>query len=322
MSKRILRDWAMLRRFLLALCRSDHLDKVTVHAVLVDVFNTFQSALYQIQLDYPPYARWREAPPNATALKAGAGAAATAFYGHGEMQEALVGVLLAKSNLHWRYKFMVIGTLATTLRDDVAVPLKAWDCLLDGLVSDISHLRKLCFRAVGTALELLQTTQQSKVDLDGSQRRFCDKNFQGWNGRAPLAPVNRYSCRVRAAAVTDEYRAQVRRLLEARFADAGFVESLTRVLSLVQSARAKHFVGSLAQMWKALFKGVGLPVLTAMSPFLAKIVAEKDAYAKLNTDVYLGQQCMAAEVVGVSPCMAGGRGGVSSLVRAQHPVFQ
>ena len=42
----------MLRRFVGALCRSDHLDKVSVHAVLVDVFNTFQSALYRIELRY------------------------------------------------------------------------------------------------------------------------------------------------------------------------------------------------------------------------------------------------------------------------------
>jgi hypothetical protein len=76
---------------------------------------------------------------------------------------SLVEVLKAKANLHWRYKFMVIATLATGLRDDSAAPLEVWDALLDGLISDISHLRKLSFRAVGTALELLQTVQQSKV---------------------------------------------------------------------------------------------------------------------------------------------------------------
>ena len=78
---------------------------------------------------------------------------------------SLVEVLKAKANLHWRYKFMVIATLATGLRDDSAAPLEVWDALLDGLISDISHLRKLCFRAVGTALELLQTVQQSKVHV-------------------------------------------------------------------------------------------------------------------------------------------------------------
>jgi|LauGreDrversion2_3_1035106.scaffolds.fasta_scaffold234782_1 hypothetical protein len=51
----------MLRRFMIALCRSDHLDKISVHAVLVEVFNTFQSALYRIELSYPPYTQWTEA---------------------------------------------------------------------------------------------------------------------------------------------------------------------------------------------------------------------------------------------------------------------
>ena len=63
LSKRILRDWGMLRRFVIALCRSDHLDKVSVHAVLVEAFNTFQSSLYQMELSYPRYTRWIEPPP-------------------------------------------------------------------------------------------------------------------------------------------------------------------------------------------------------------------------------------------------------------------
>jgi hypothetical protein len=150
---------------------------------------------------------------------------------------------------------------------------------------------------VSTALELLQTTQQSKEDADGMQRVFPDKNLQMWNGRAATAPIKRVSCRARAAAVTDEYREQVLKLVRQRFSDEGFIESLTKLLSLVQSARAKHFVGSLAQMWKALFKALGLPILDALKPFLSKVLSEKDGHAKLSTDVYLGQQCMAAEIV-------------------------
>jgi hypothetical protein len=213
---------------------------------------------------------------------------------------------------------MIIGTLATMLRDDqparysacltgtkvqILTPeelrgsFKVWEALLSGLISDISHLRKLCFRAVSTALELLQTTQQSKEDADGMQRVFPDKNLQLWNGRAATAPIKRQSYRARAAAVTDEYREEVLKLVRQRFSDEGFMESLTKLLSLVQSARAKHFVGSLAQMWKALFKALGLPILDAVKPFLDKVVSEKDGHAKLSTDVYLGQQCMAAEIV-------------------------
>ena len=140
------------------------LDKVSVHAVLVQVFNTFQSAHYRIELSYPPYTQWTESAPTATALK-GTWPRTSEFKGHAELQVSLVEVLKTKANLHWRYKFMVIGSLATGLRDDSPAPLEVWDALLDGLISDISHLRKLCFRAVGTALELLQTLQQSKVDV-------------------------------------------------------------------------------------------------------------------------------------------------------------
>ena len=230
---------------LLSLCAS----QVSVHAVLVDVFNTFQSALYQIQLSYPPYARWVEPPGNALDLKLGDPCKGpSVFQGHSELQTALVGVLRARDNLHWRYKFMVIGTLATMLRDDVAAPLVVWEALLDGLISDISHLRKLCFRAIGTALELLQTEQQSKKDADGMQSLFPDKNFQCWNGRAPKSHMNEQSCRARAAVIGDEYKAQVLALVRAKFEDAGFMKSLKGVISVVQSARAKHFVGSLAQV--------------------------------------------------------------------------
>jgi hypothetical protein len=236
LSKRILRDWGMLRRFLIALCKSDHLDKVTVHAVLVDVFNTFQSALYQIELSYPHYAKWIEGPPTSTALKAGGDmSGCSKFHGHNELQCCLVDVLQAKANLHWRYKFMVIGTLATMLRNDTAAPLKVWDALLDGLVSDISHLRKLCFRALSTALELLQTKQQSKEDCDGMQRLFPDKNMQAWNGRAAVVPMDIASCKARSAAITPEYRASVLDLLTKRFASDAFIQSLTNVLSLIQS---------------------------------------------------------------------------------------
>jgi hypothetical protein len=43
-------------------------------------------------------------------------------------------------------------------------------------------------------------------------------------------------------------------------------------------------------MWKALFKMAGLPILTALKPYLAEVVADKDGYSRLSTDVYLGQQ--------------------------------
>ena len=34
----------------------------------------------------------------------------------------------------------------------------------------------------------------------------------------------------------------------------------------------------------------GLPILTALKPYLAEVVADKDGYSRLSTDVYLGQQ--------------------------------
>ena len=54
----MMRDWPMFRRFVVALCASDHNDKPSVHSVLVDLFNTFQANLYKIPLDMPPSKTW------------------------------------------------------------------------------------------------------------------------------------------------------------------------------------------------------------------------------------------------------------------------
>jgi hypothetical protein len=104
---------------------------------------------------------------------------------------------------------------------------------------------------------------------------------------------------MRAAAITPEYLEQVKALLIERFSTPAFMDGLIKYLSLVQSGRGKHFVGSLAQMWKSLFKvkAVGEALLLVVRPFLAKVVGCKDAHARLTSDAYLGQQCMAAEVV-------------------------
>ena len=43
----------------------------------------------------------------------------------------------------YRMCSLAIECVLLGLRDDVAAPLLVWDTLLDGLISDISHLRKL-----------------------------------------------------------------------------------------------------------------------------------------------------------------------------------
>ena len=50
LSKRILRDWGMLRRFLLALCRSDHIDKVHLN-----VFNLCRPAYVCASVSFPQH---------------------------------------------------------------------------------------------------------------------------------------------------------------------------------------------------------------------------------------------------------------------------
>ena len=76
-----------------------------------------------------------------------------------------------------------------------------------------------------------------------------------------MPPINAASCRLRAAAITPEYLALVKALLLERFSTPVFMEGIIKYLALVQSGRAKHFAGSLAQMWKSLFKALGLPLL-------------------------------------------------------------
>uniref|UniRef100_A0A7S0F2D7 Proteasome activator complex subunit 4 C-terminal domain-containing protein n=1 Tax=Hanusia phi TaxID=3032 RepID=A0A7S0F2D7_9CRYP len=214
------------------------------------------------------------------------------------MLEALVALLDGKTKTHWRYRLMIVHTISTLLRDDVAPPVILWNVVLDELVSDVSHVRKVCLRAFNTMLQQLQTEQQSKVEFVEEHDRFPDKNFSNWNGMPSRKRINEHLTQVRQKVITEHYKLEVVEMLRNRFKTSLYVENIIKCLSVIQAARAKSFVGSFAQMWKGLFKVVGLDVLHAMEPFLDGVIGDPQAYTKLSTDVYLGQQCLAAEIVG------------------------
>jgi hypothetical protein len=69
-----------------------------------------------------------------------------------------------------------------------------------------------------------------------------------------------------------------------------------RCLSVTQTGRPKGFMGTHAQLFKGVFKSVGPRALAALAPWVDAAVADADAHSKLPTDVYVGQQCLLAEV--------------------------
>lgn len=66
----------------------------------------------------------------------------------------------------------------------------------------------------------------------------------------------------------------------------------------IQLGRAKGFVGSHAQMFKGLFKFIGVRILHVVEPFLEYIQLESQGPGRVSSDIYMGQQCLAAEIVG------------------------
>ena len=48
-----MQDAHLQQRLLLSLCRSDHNDKLSVHAELVNLFNAFQAGAYRTLVDPP-----------------------------------------------------------------------------------------------------------------------------------------------------------------------------------------------------------------------------------------------------------------------------
>jgi len=72
----------------------------------------------------------------------------------------------------------------------------------------------------------------------------------------------------------------------------------TAPLSVTQTGRLKGFMGTHAQVFKGIFKTMGAAALAAVSPWIEEVLLDPQAYARLHTDVYLGQQCLLSEIVG------------------------
>ncbi len=262
---RIIRDWVMMRRFLLSVCQSDHNDKDIVLDALDSLFTTFLQYWYQISLTIPPYTNWdRPSTWDEADLK---------FNGYAEVLDKLAELLTVKANMHWSYKLMVVDAVTVMVRDDVATPISVWRLLLDGMVSDISHVREACYPALCSALELMQTRKVSKDDSDGQHKRFPDKPYVHWNGSYTPVRIDDFTLDIRKSVITDEYVDQVRELLLGYFeGENGWVGRLTAALGIIQLGRAKGFVASHAQMFKGLFKQLGPRILRALEPFLDRWV--------------------------------------------------
>ena len=281
----------MIEFFLLTLCSSYHNDKDTVLDALDDLFATFLSFWYQVTLQTPGYAAWRGGRsqwPRADEV----------FGGYGQMLEALVKLLKTAPHMHWRFQLMVIDAVTVMIRDDVESPPAVWECILDGLVSDNSHMREACVPALGSALEMMQPRQQSKEDETGAYARFPDKAFMHWNGAPPARFQNEAVFAARKRVVTPEYSAAVREVMMRYMDDEAYVGKLTAVMSVLQLGRAKMMNGSHAQMWKGMVKAYGPGIVARLTPtMLSWCEGDAATKARESSDVYLGQQCFAAELV-------------------------
>ena len=263
---RILRDWRMIEYFLIALCSSYHNDKDTVLDALDGLFATFLSYWYQISLETPGYMAWRGGKDKWERAQ-------VPFQDYGRMLEVLVKLLKTAPHMHWRFKLMVIDAVTVMIRDDVQSHMAVWECILDGMVSENSHIREACVPALGSALELMQNSQQSKEDVDGLQARFPDKTFHHWNGPPRPAYLSTSVFDARKRTSDAEYKASVRKVVMGYFTDEQYLEKLTNVMSVVQLGRSKHMNGSHAQLFKGLLKAFGPAVVAPFEVCLCDLLS-------------------------------------------------
>lgn len=109
---RILRDWPMIRQFLLSVCQSDHHEKDEVLDALDSLFNTFLSSWYQISLKIPNYTAWNH--------PSGVDPAEVAFQGYDELLQSLTDLVTKNANMHWSYRLMVFDALSVMVSSVLA----------------------------------------------------------------------------------------------------------------------------------------------------------------------------------------------------------
>lgn len=90
---RIMRDWAMIRQFLLSVSQSGHHEKDEVLDALDSLFNTFLGSWYQVSLAIPEYTKWNYPPGLAVECKG--------FKGYSELIETLADLVTSNPNMHW-----------------------------------------------------------------------------------------------------------------------------------------------------------------------------------------------------------------------------
>jgi hypothetical protein len=90
---RIMRDWAMIRQFLLSVSQSGHHEKDEVLDALDSLFNTFLGSWYQVSLSIPEYTKWNYPPGLAVECKG--------FKGYSELIETLADLVTSNPNMHW-----------------------------------------------------------------------------------------------------------------------------------------------------------------------------------------------------------------------------
>ena len=101
-----------------------------------------------------------------------------------------------------------------------------------------------------------------------------------------------------AQAFSVEYIEEVKRCVLEHLRQEDFLEGFISALSIIQLGRARSFVGSHAQMFKGMCKTIGPAVIECFAPFLASLKDDDKQQGKVSSDVFMGMQCLAAEMVG------------------------
>eukprot|EP00736_Rhodelphis_marinus_P002602 Rmarinus@m.12288 len=151
MMRMICRTWPLMIQFATALCRSDHMEKLTTQAHLVAGFQRFQAEwLYPLSLQAPTGYGFTAMMPPAYAR--------TIAKEEDQVKEEntklfndflLELVEIGRSRTqHWRYRMMTCVVLLVSLRGDHIPPSAVFSYLLEQLVHEVSAVRMCGARGI------------------------------------------------------------------------------------------------------------------------------------------------------------------------------
>jgi len=281
-------DWSLLRRILVALCSTQHVQKETTQAKIGEVFDMYFNAMYQLgiqkQEDMELY--------------------------NGLIQE-LIKILESNTSMHWKYQTMASSFLMLLVRSDSTLfPLHGMQWMFQSLASDIPRVRIIAAEAVNLILAQYRPVQPRKEvrveekhllgkwgqlpvptnEEEFSHTNYFEKNFCGWYVTPEVSLVYDYSKPF--AGPTEEIeqkREKLKEQLRAIMTDE-WLEKFFRH----HTHRDDSFSETFAQMFKGMFQLFGMEFYERCKPFIVEI-SKHAGSGKLDES---GHMAAASEFVG------------------------